>query len=117
MIFQKSKDEKFGNKNNQTKINHHQNCWFGRDEFENFLAINNLEFVIRSNVNGTEQNIDDDNVNVGHRGFRTNFDNKCLTITTDQISSSSVNQQNDDHHNTSIVFIDSSDRRIRFIRF
>ncbi|KAH9497142.1 hypothetical protein DERF_013148 [Dermatophagoides farinae] len=113
----KSKDEKSGNKNNQTKINHHQNCWFGRDEFENFLAINNLEFVIRSNGNGTEQNIDDDNVNVGHRGFRTNFDNKCLTITTDQISSSSVNQQNDDHHNTSIVFIDSSDRRIRFIRF
>lgn len=117
MIFQKSKDEKSGNKNNQTKINHHQNCWFGRDEFENFLAINNLEFVIRSNGNGTEQNIDDDNVNVGHRGFRTNFDNKCLTITTDQISSSSVNQQNDDHLNTSIVFIDSSDRRIRFIRF
>ncbi|XP_075588482.1 uncharacterized protein LOC124494289 isoform X3 [Dermatophagoides farinae] len=113
----KSKDEKSGNKNNQTKINHHQNCWFGRDEFENFLAINNLEFVIRSNGNGMEQNIDDDNVNVGHRGFRTNFDNKCLTITTDQISSSSVNQQNDDHHNTSIVFIDSSDRRIRFIRF
>ncbi|KAH9415422.1 hypothetical protein DERP_010278 [Dermatophagoides pteronyssinus] len=94
----------------QTKINHQ--LMFDRQEFENFLSINNLEFVIRSNnINNNNENQQD---KLNNSGFQTNFDNKCLTILEPK---SSVNNNNNNNDSATVVFIDASDRRIRFIRF
>nr|XP_027199507.1 putative uncharacterized protein DDB_G0288037 [Dermatophagoides pteronyssinus] len=81
---------------------------FDRQEFENFLSINNLEFVIRSNnINNNNENQQD---KLNNSGFQTNFDNKCLTILEPK---SSVNNNNNNNDSATVNDEEMGQRRRR----
>lgn len=70
---------------------------FDQKEFNDFMKINDFDFLIRSKT-------------VCPNGFRLDFDNRCITV----YSSSNTRNANNE---PAVAMIDDTDLSIRFIRF